>query len=215
MVALLAMTACASGTQRAAVSAAPPASTAQVLDVTPAVTDYTVDTRRSRFEVWAIDITGSEHMIRFKEWQARVRTAPVPTISAEIQMCTATTVPPRGTRLLRSSFLECDKFPTSTLEATMRKMGEKPHEHVVEGISELHGVRKQLRFKGVLTPEGDGFRLTAQFVISRKTFKIRYGPMEPFLKDDVRIVIDALAFPATAPPAPLPVAPPEPEEPDE
>lgn len=204
------MTACGAGTQRATVSAAPSSSSSQFLDVSspPTATDYEVDIKRSRFDVLATDITGTDHTIRFKVWRARVRAVPVPTISAEIQMCSGATVPPRGTKILRQDFLECDKFPTSTLEATMKRTGEMPHEHAVEGISELHGIRKKLRFTGILVPEGDGYRFTASFVISRKTFAIRYGPIEPFLKDDVRIVIDVVAMPAPQQPA----APPPPDD---
>jgi polyisoprenoid-binding protein YceI len=110
---------------------------------------------------------------------------------------------PAANRILRYQLLECDAYPRSTLDATMRPTGVTPAEQLVDGISELHGVRKKLRFTGLLREEGDAYRFTAAFVISRKTFNIRYAPAEPFLKDDVRIIIDVLAVPAVkAPPPP-------------
>ncbi len=107
---------------------------------------------------------------------------------------------PRGRQTVKVHLLEADRYPTSTLQATMRRTGKKEGEHLVEGVTELHGVRKGLRFTGQLSPEGDSFRFTAEFVISRKDFKLHYRPIEAFLKDDVRIVIDALAVPVPSSP---------------
>ncbi|MBX3226307.1 MAG: YceI family protein [Labilithrix sp.] len=211
-----ALAACGGSTQRAAVSAAPPAANgASLLDAAPAEKEYVVDVARSKLEVWSQDIMGGDHRITFGSWRARVKTEPVPSIAAELEMATATLHPPRGTRTLRARLLEVDKFPLSTLEATMKKTGERRGEHLVEGVTELHGVRKRLRFTGLLTQDGDTFHFVASFVISRKTFGIRYAPAEPFLKDDVRVVLDVVAVPASKPPPPPPEPAPEEDAPDD
>ena len=74
----------------------------------------------------------------------------------------------------------------------------KPNEVVVEGTTELHGVKKDLTFTGLLRQDGEDYRFNAAFVLDRQTFGIRYGPVEPFLKDDVRLVIDVVAVPSSA-----------------
>jgi len=201
---------CGASTQRASVSAAPaPVATgASLLDASPTAKEYVVNLSRSKLEVWGQDITGTEHRITFGSWRARVTLDPVPTISAELEMGTAKLDGPKGTGALRRHLLEADRFPLSTLEATMKKTGARPGEHVVEGVTVLHGVRKRLRFTGQLTQDGESFHFVAAFVISRKTFGIRYAPAEPFLKDDIRVVIDVVAVPAQA----LESAPPGPDE---
>lgn len=215
------LVACSGSTQRAAVSAAPAGHARPEADeVAP---EFVVDTARSRFEVWGEDIMSGDHRISFRRWSARVRKTKEPEIHAEIDTCTAEIDMARATRILRYELLECDQFPRSTLDATMKPTGGKPTEQAVEGISDLHGVRKKLRFTGLLSEEGTGadrhYRFTAAFVISRKTFNIRYAPAEPFLKDDVRVIIDVVAVPAAQapaapPPSPPPSSPPaEPERP--
>lgn len=201
---------CANRTQRAAISAVPagPPGAIGSAEIAP---ELVVDTARSRFEVWGEDIVSGEHRIWFGRWSARVRKTKEPEIHASIEMCSAEIDMPRVIRLLRYELLECDLFPRSTLDATMKPTGAKPAEQLVEGISDLHGVRKQLRFTGLLREEGNGYRFTAAFVISRKTFNIRYAPAEPFLKDDVRVVIDVLAVPAPTTPTPVPALEPRPE----
>lgn len=185
-----------SSTQRAAVSPiAPEGGAPPAVEIAP---EYVVDTSRSRFEVWGEDILSGDHRIWFRSWNARVRKTKEPEIHAEIETCTAEIDLTRATRILRYELLECDRYPRSTLDATMRPTGARPEEYVVEGISDLHGVRKKLRFTGSLKPEGEAYRFSAAFVISRKTFGIRYGPAEPFLKDDVRVIIDVIAVPAPA-----------------
>jgi polyisoprenoid-binding protein YceI len=191
-IALLAMTACGARVERAAVAPAP----AQ-LPPPPAVGtdkvdfDYDVDPSQSRFEVWGTDILSGDHKITFGKWSASIRTN---AIKAEVETCTAVIDLPSATGLVRSKLLECEKFPRSTLEATLLPT-EKKDVYIVDGITELHGVRKGLRFTGKLQPVDGGYRLRAKFVISRQDFNIYYGPVEPFLKDDVRLVIDVLALP--------------------
>lgn len=208
---------CGHGTQRAAVSAVGAGATGSEADASEKdAPEYLVDTARSRFEVWGTDILSGEHRITFPRWQARVRKTRRPEIHAEVDMCSAEIDMTSALGVLRHKLLECDRFPTGTLDATMTPLttgGAKPNEQLVEGIQELHGVRKKLRFTGFLTQEAapagspsaePHYRFVAAFVIARTTFGIRYGPAEPFLKDDVRVVIDVVAVPAAAQPAAQP-----------
>ena len=192
--------ACGAPTQRAAVSAPQPQTAAPALvDVHPAAKDYDVDTSRSRFEVWGKDLISGNHEITFTRWKAHVQLVDdVPTIDADVDATSAEVDLPGATAIVRDHLLEAQKYPHATLHATMRSTGRKKNEVVIEGESELHGVKKELRFTGILRQEGDRFRLNAAFVVDRQEFGIHYGPMEPFLRDDVRVVLDVVAVATTS-----------------
>jgi polyisoprenoid-binding protein YceI len=189
---------CGTATQRAAVA---PVKSGQFtppspLPATPAAKDYEVDTKRSRFEVWGTDLFSGDHRITFERWRAHVTTGDVITIDAEVDVTTASVDLPSANGLVRRDLLEADTYPRATLHATMTSTGRKPNEVRVAGTTELHGVTKELSFTGLLRQAGADYRFNAAFVLDRQTFGIHYGPVEPFLKDDVRLVIDVVAVPA-------------------
>jgi len=152
---------------------------------------YVVDAARSTFAVYAVDVFGAEHRMRFGRWEATVDVGTTSHLVATVDMSTVEIDTPAATGTVKRHLLEVDQFPTATLDASLsRTHGD---EHVVAGIADLHGVRRSLRFVGTLRAEGDGYRFKTEFVLSRKAFRIRYAPVEPFLRDDVRVVLDAFA----------------------
>ena len=165
------------------------------LEIHPTARSYRIDPKRSRFEIFGTDIFGVEHRMTFATWQARVTFEPAPRITARIETASVVVDFPGATGTVKSSVLEVERFPFATLDATLARTEGPAAEHVVEGVADLHGVQKTLRFFGTLTAEGDAYRFTTSFVVSRKDFAIRYAPVEPFLRDDARVVIDALARP--------------------
>ncbi|MBX3215156.1 MAG: YceI family protein [Labilithrix sp.] len=181
------------GPAAAAVGAPAPA---RPLEILPAARVYEVDPSRSRFELYGMDVLGGEHMGTFGAWRARIEIAPMPRIAATVDTGSIEMAMAGATGILKSYLLETHRYPTATLAATLRRTDGVPEEHVVEGTATLHGVAQAIRFFGRLTPEDDGFRFTTDFVLSRKAFDIRYTPLEPLLRDDVRIVLDAFARPA-------------------
>ncbi len=56
-------------------------------------------------------------------------------------------------------------------------------------------MQRGIRFSGTLRPENDGYRFATSFVVSRKEFNIHYAPLEPFVRDDVRVVLSLYAKP--------------------
>lgn len=192
---VLGLLGCGASTQRATVGTHSPAPKAPPLEVKPAAKDYDVDTKRSRFEVIGSDLFSGDHRITFPDWRAHVTTGDEITIDAEVDTTTAAVDIESANDLLRAKLLNTDTYPRATLHATMRSTGKKPHEVLVAGTTELHGVTQDISFTGLLRQEGENFRFNARFVVDRQTFGIHYGPVEPFLKDDVRILIDVLAVP--------------------
>lgn len=221
---LLATTACGSSVQRATIvpakepSAAPaapqpsstgdneqPTATGRPLEIKPASREYIVDTARSHFEVFGKGTVAGEYKMSFRTWEARVYIEPNhPRIKVRVETSSVQMDLVGGTGLVRTKLLESDRFPLARLEATMSRTEGPPEEHLVEGIADLHGIKRGLRFLGTLTQEGEGFRFKTEFILSRKEFDIHYRPIEPFLKDDVRIVVDAIAMPSADAPLPPP-----------
>ena len=194
---LAALGACGgSATQRAAVVPTPivPAGP-RPLEIHPTAKSYRIDPKRSRFEIFGTDVFGAEHRMTFKTWQARVTLDPTPRITARIETASVVVDFPGATSTVQAHVLEVDRFPLATLDATLARTSGPPDQHVVEGIAELHGVQKTLRFFGTLTEEGDAYLFRTSFVVARSEFGIHYAPIEPFVREDVRIVVDALARP--------------------
>jgi polyisoprenoid-binding protein YceI len=188
---LLAFSGCASRVQRAETSA-PKAVAAPIASATP----YVVDSARSTLMVYAVDVFGNDHKMSFGAWEAKLDVGKTAHLVARIDMTTVEVETAGATNIVRRHILEVDRFPTATLDATLERTSGD--EHSVIGLADLHGVKRSLRFTGTLRAEGDGYRLKSEFVLSRKAFKIRYGPVEPFLRDDVRVVLDVLAVPAVS-----------------
>lgn len=181
--------------QRARVEGPAPAAT-PALELRPAAKAYDVDIARSTFAIYGADVFGGEHRMSFKSWSARVDIDDAPRIHASIDTASVEVETAGAAGVVRRHLLEVETFPSATLEATLARTSGPPAEHAVTGMAELHGVKKTLRFVGTLRQEGEAYRFTTEFVLSRKAFGIRYGPAEPFLRNDVRIVIDAYAVPA-------------------
>jgi polyisoprenoid-binding protein YceI len=186
---LLALTGCASRVQRAETSA-PKAAPAPVVSAA----SYVADPSRSTLAVYAVDIFGNDHKMTFGAWEARAEVGKTARIVAQVDMTTLEVETAGATNVVRRRMLEVDRFPTATLDATLERTSGD--EHTVSALMELHGVKRSLRFTGTFRAEGDAVRFKSEILISRKAFKIRYGPVEPFLRDDVRVVFDVVAVSA-------------------
>lgn len=194
--------ACGARTERATIVPLPQVETdakpVSISDGTPSSgrlsrRNYVMDPARSHFDVFAADILTGEHKMSFDHWEAFVTVESKATIDVRVAMASASVDVPNATAYVKQNLLEVHRFPTATLSGILSKTKGPPDEHVVEGVAIIHGVKKGLRFLGTLKQESEGYRFRTSFVISRKEFAIRYQPLEPFLKDDVRIVVDAFA----------------------
>ena len=166
------------------------------LDVRPAAKRYTVLPQRSRLAIYASDSFTGEHKVTFDSWRAHIETEPTLRIEVDIDLDSLHVDVPFADSVVKSRLLEIDKYPHASFVATIARSGGPPGEHLVEGIADLHGVKRGLRVLGTLTQEGESYRFKTVFTISRLWFNIRYGgPMETFFRDEVRIVVDALATP--------------------
>lgn len=199
----LASLGCGSGVQRAALIPTvrePAPGAAQSLDVRPAAKRYVVLARRSRLAIYASDSFTGEHKVTFDSWRANIETDPALTnvrIVVDIDLDSLHVDVPMADPVVKTRLLEIEKYPRASFTATLaKKSGGLPGEHVVEGIADLHGVKRGLRVLGTLTQEGENYRFKTAFTVSRLWFDIRYGgPLEVFFRDEVRIVVDALATP--------------------
>lgn len=217
----LACLGCGPGVQRAMlvnVPAAPaavaaPAAAASLDVVRPAASRYVVSPRGSRFEIYASDSFTGEHRITFDRWSAHVEVVPVPRIVLEVDLDSLHVDVAAADSIVKSRLLEIDKYPRATFVATIAKTDGPAGQHVIEGVADIHGVKRGLRVLGTLAQEAENYRFKTVFTVSRRWFGIRYGgTLEAFLSDEVRIVVDALARPERVTveevPVPSPPVPP-------
>jgi polyisoprenoid-binding protein YceI len=100
------------------------------------------------------------------------------------------------TAALQYEFLEVDAYPHATLEARFERTGAAPDERIVRGTLDLHGVRREISFKGRLVREGNDFHFTSTFTLDRLAFGIRQHDSWDWVNDnDVRVRIDVRGTP--------------------
>jgi polyisoprenoid-binding protein YceI len=159
---------------------------------------YVVHHERSRLEVLASDSILGDHVITFDRWRAHVDTSPSLSIALVVDVTSLRMEPPKLGAWLQEHVLETRRYPQMKLDATMRIVDAREGTASVEAIAEVHGVRRALRFNGVVTRHGEAFRFRSEVMVKRQDFKL-YAPkvVDPFVKDDITIVVDAVATPET------------------
>lgn len=157
---------------------------------------YIVHPKLSDVRLYVADSFTGEHAITFDRWSAFVRPSREIAITADIDTASLHVSPDFLSGYVRRSILEVDRFPRSTLEATLRPLDESTGRYVVEGMLDLHGVRRRIQFVGKLERVGEEFRFDTTFTLSRKAFDVRVpAPWNGIVDDDVRVVLSVVASP--------------------
>ena len=152
--------------------------------------------RGSRLEIYASDTFTGEHRVTFDSWRAHIEMAEQPRIVLDVDLSSLHVDMPFADSIVKYRLLEIDKYPRASFVATIARTDGPAGEHVIEGVADLHGVKRSLRVLGTLSEEGKNYRFKTVFTVSRLWFDIRIGgTLEAFLSDEVRIVVDALARP--------------------
>lgn len=156
----------------------------------PAPGRYVVDAEHSRFDALGAGTLAGHFRLRFTSWKATIDVANdgvgmlnvvVDTASVEVDKAAATDV-------VKVHLLEVDRFPKATLVGKLVPNGT---DYAIDGTADLHGYRVPLRIAGKLQEDGTEWVFRTSFPISRKAFAIKYTPIEPLVKDEVRIVVVA------------------------
>lgn len=163
---------------------------------------YVVDAARARFDVFGAGTIAGHYRLRFPEWRAVVVLAQDRTARLDVTIDTRSVEVDKKAALgiVRDHLLEVERFPVAALTATLRPT-DAAGGFEIDGVADLHGVRQRLRFPGRLRAAPEGYTFHTEVKISRKAFGIRYAPIEPLVKDEVRIVVHALVRPEAAPDA--------------
>jgi polyisoprenoid-binding protein YceI len=157
---------------------------------------YIVHHERSRLEVLASDSILGAHVITFDRWHAHVETDPSLTITLVVDVTSMRMEPPKLGAWIQENVLETRRYPEMKLDATMRIIDARDGTASVDAIAEVHGVRRALRFNGVVTKHGEAFRFRSEVTVKRQDFKLHAPKMfDAFVKDDITIVVDAVATP--------------------
>jgi len=117
---------------------------------------------------------------------ARVKlTFDMESVRAEMGVVTAT---------LQYEFLEIEQFPTAHLDGVLVPLSacsvpcQGAQDVRVEGMLELHGVKRHISFKAKLWRDDAGLRFTSIFDLNRHPFGIRrHDSFDWMAKDDFRV----------------------------
>jgi polyisoprenoid-binding protein YceI len=94
--------------------------------------------------------------------------------------------------LMSADFFDTTKFPDASFSS--RKIEAKADgaaTHIVEGVLDLRGVKKDITFPATITIDKASAKGHAEFTINRKDFGIVYAGMaDDLIKDDVLLKID-------------------------
>jgi len=157
---------------------------------------YIVHPGRSRLEVIASDSVLGKHHITFDRWQAKVTTSPSLTIAMVIDVTSMKMEPAKLGGWIQENMLEVRRYPQMKLDATMRILDVRDGTATVEAIAEVHGVRRALRFDGIVTRHAEDFRFRAEVIVKRQDFRLRApAAVDAFVNDDIQITVDAVATP--------------------
>lgn len=88
--------------------------------------------------------------------------------------------------LLSPDFLDAAKFPTARFAST--RITAAAGGYQVEGVFDLHGVKKQIGFPAQITVSGNEATATSKFLLNRQPFGVVYpGAPDNLIRDDVVI----------------------------
>ncbi|MFO0667211.1 MAG: YceI family protein [Polyangiaceae bacterium] len=95
--------------------------------------------------------------------------------------------PKLDAHLKSADFFDVEKFPKARFKSTALKPSEaKGATHTLTGVMEIKGIKKTLSFPVNITVKDDALSAKADFVISRKAFKIDFdGAADYLIKDEV------------------------------
>lgn len=187
---------------KAAPPAAAPQPAAIVVPWGPKPGRYVVDPARARFDVYGAGTIAGRYRLRFPEWRAVVVLREDRTAELDVRVVTRSVQVDKtaATGIVKNHLLEVERYPVATLKAKLRPT-DASGAYDIDGVADLHGVQQPLRFAGRLRQDPDGYVFHTEVKISRKAFNLRYTPIEPLVKDEVKIVVVALIRAETGAPA--------------
>ncbi len=95
-------------------------------------------------------------------------------------------------RHMRENYLETDRFPITYFKGKIIRMSNEPDGStrlVADGVMFIHGIEKEKSVEAFLHPEGDGFKIMANFSIALPDYQIEV-PQLMFLKINENIALE-------------------------
>lgn len=162
---------------------------------------YVIRPQGSSVEVFAVDIVTGNHTLVFHVFRGSlVVEDPAATgrLTLDVDLRTLTSSSDLVAGIIKDELLEVHDHPRARLVAAFQP-GREPDELTVQGNMLLHGVERGIRFIGTLRREGEGYRFSTVFDMSRSGFGIRRDPdLDWMINDDFRVQFDLLAKPEKA-----------------
>lgn len=155
-----------------------------------------IGAKGSRVELHASDVAGNYLTARFWRLEGFVDAERGMALSLRLDASSLAMSPVVLTPYVRDDLLDADRFPTATLEGSIREVDPAKRSAVADCTIELHGVRRPVRLEGTLENEGAAVRFFGVGHVRRSDFGVRTaGETEPLLREDVRVMINVLARP--------------------
>lgn len=99
--------------------------------------------------------------------------------------------------LLSADFLDAAKYPT--LKFTSTAISPDKAGYRIDGVFEMHGIKKQISFPAELTLEPNAPTAKAQFALDRQAFDVSFkGAPDNLIRDHVLVRFDIKAKPVGA-----------------
>ena len=122
-------------------------------------------------------------------------------IAFDIDLGSIETDTPQLTDHLKTAdFFDVAKYPKASFVSTSIAPSSQPGAtHVVTGVLDLHGTKKEVSFPVTAETTADGLRARSEFTIDRHDWGISYrGMVDDLIKDEVLIKLDLLFPPPPA-----------------
>jgi polyisoprenoid-binding protein YceI len=159
---------------------------------------YVIRPHGSSVEVYAFDIATGGHTLVFRDFRGSLAvgdSAATGKLTLNVDLRTLTTRSEMAEGIIKDELLEVYAHPRARLTAALGP-GEETDERVVRGNMLLHGVERGISFVGTVRREGEGYRFSTVFHMSRSAFAIKRTPeMDWMIFDDFRVEFDLLATP--------------------
>lgn len=112
------------------------------------------------------------------------------TVSLTVEVGSIQTALPDLTKhLLSADFLDATKYPT--LKFTSTAISPDKQGYLVDGVLEMHGVKKQITFPAELTLPPNQPAAKATFTLNRQAFGVAFkGAPDNLIRDDVVVRLD-------------------------
>jgi polyisoprenoid-binding protein YceI len=155
---------------------------------------WVITPRSTRLELHAWSAFVGEQTFTFRRFRAKVSGGEAPSFHAEIETDSLEGGMGWMAPVVRERLLETNLYPRATFDGTARRVAGSADAYVIDGVLDLHGRTRALRFDARASEEPDALHLVATFIVPRQAFDVKFdSSLDAFVPDEIRVVLDVHA----------------------